>query len=98
MWDPVTTQYDQDGPGPGAPLDECDSEDALVKYSVTVEFENGVDKVMNFDVITPTTIATIPGDFLECGLEGKVEIGAFVESGNSTSVVFAACRSPVSAS
>lgn len=84
MWGAVTTQYDQDGPGLGAPLDECDPEDELVKYSVTVEFENGVEKEMNFDVSSTTTTAVISGDFLECGLEGKVEIGAFVESGNST--------------
>ena len=84
MWDAVTTQYDQDGPGLGDPLDECDAEDELVKYSVTVEFENGVEKVMDFDVSSSTTTAVVSGDFLECGLEGKVEIGAFVESGNST--------------
>ena len=84
MWDAVTTQYDQDGPGLGDPLDECDPEDELVKYSVTVEFENGVEKEMNFDVSSTTTTAVVSGDFLECGLEGKVEIGAFVESGNST--------------
>ena len=84
MWDAVTTQYDQDGPGLGDPLDECDPEDELVKYNVTVEFENGVEKVMNFDVSSATTTAVVSGDFLECGLEGKVEIGAFVESGNST--------------
>lgn len=84
MWDPVTTQFDQDGPGLGEPLDECDPEDELVKYSVTVEFENGIDKVMNFDVIPPITMATVPGDFLDCGLQGKVEIGAVVDSGNAT--------------
>ena len=84
MWDPVATQYDQDGAGLGAPLDECDAEDELVKYIVTVEFENGEDIVMNFDVTAPTTMATVPGDFLDCGLEGKVEIGAVLESGNAT--------------
>ncbi|UCC56964.1 MAG: hypothetical protein JSU75_04270 [Gammaproteobacteria bacterium] len=84
MWGPVTTQYDGDGPGLGAPLDECDPEDELVKYNVTVEFENGFDKVMNFDVMAPASMAVISGDFLECGLEGKVEIGAFLDSGNST--------------
>lgn len=84
MWDAVTTQYDQDGPGLGDPLDECDPEDELVKYSVTVEFEDGVEKVMDFDVASSTTTAVVSGDFLECGLAGKVEIGAFVESGNST--------------
>ena len=87
MWSEVTTQYDQDGPGLGAPLDECDPEDELVKYSVTVELENadGDDKVMTFDVLDPeATEAVVSGDFLECGLEGKVEIGAFVDSGNST--------------
>ena len=84
MWGAVTTQYDQDGSNQGAPLDECDPEDELVKYSVTVEFENGVEKEMNFDVSSTTTTAVVSGDFLECGLEGKVEIGAFVESGNST--------------
>ena len=84
MWDPVSTQYDQDGPGLGASLDECDPEDELVKYTVTVEFENGEDSVMNFDIIAPTTTATVPGDFLDCGLEGKVEIGAMLESGNAT--------------
>ena len=87
MWGAVTTQYDQGGPGLGAPLDECDPEDELVKYSVTVELENadGDEKVMNFDVLDPeATEAVVSGDFLECGLEGKVEIGAFVDSGNST--------------
>ena len=84
MWGAVTTQYDQDGPGLGAPLDECDPEDELVKYTVTVEFENGDEKVMDFDVIAPATMATISGDFLECGLEGKVEIGAILDSGNAT--------------
>ena len=84
IWNPVTTQYDQDGPGLGAPLSECDPEDELVKYTVTVEFENGEDIVMNLDVIAPTTMATISGDFLECGLEGKVEIGAILDSGNAT--------------
>ena len=48
----------------------------LVKYTVTVEFENGEDIVMKFDVIAPTTTATVPGDYLDSGLEGKVEIGA----------------------
>lgn len=92
MWGPVTTQYGQNGPGQGAPLDECTPEDALVKYSVTVGFENGVEKAMSFDVLPQTNggvqlnpqKATIPGDFLACGLHGKVEIGAQVESGNST--------------
>jgi hypothetical protein len=87
MWGEVTTQYDQNGPGLGASLDECDSEDELVKYSVTVELENadGDEVVMNLDVLDPeTTDAIVSGDFLECGLEGKVEIGAFVDSGNST--------------
>ena len=84
MWGAVTTQYDEDGPGEGDLLDECVSEDELVKYSVTVEFEDGVEKEMNFDVSSTTTTAVVSGDFLECGLEGKVEIGAFVESGNST--------------
>lgn len=86
-WSEVTTQYDQDGPGEGAPLDECEPEDELVKYSVTVELENedGDSKVMNFDVWDPeATQAVVSGDFLECGLTGKVEIGAFVHSGNST--------------
>ena len=82
MWTPVTTQYSEDGPG--EPLADCDPEDELVKYSVTVEFENGVEKMMTFDVLPPTTMATIPGDFLECGMEGKIEIGAFVDSGNAT--------------
>ena len=86
MWTSVTKQYDQAGAGP-----DLDCED-LVKYSVTVEFENGVKKVMTFDVlpqinggaqVNPQT-AVISGDFLQCGLEGKVEIGAFVDSGNST--------------
>ena len=84
MWVAVTTQYDQDGPGLGPSLAECDPEDELVKYTVTVEFENGEDKVMNFDVIAPTTMATVSGDFLDCGLEGKVEIGAVLDSGNAT--------------
>lgn len=84
MWNAVTTQYDTDGPGLGALLTACEPEDELVKYSVTVEFENDVEKVMTFDVLSPTTMATIPGDFLECGMEGKIEIGAFVDSGNST--------------
>lgn len=83
-WGEVTTQYDQDGPGLGASLEECDPEDELVSYTVTVEFENGTDKVMSFDVLPPATSATIPGNFLECGLEGKVEIGAVVDSGNAT--------------
>ena len=84
MWGAVTTQYDQDGPGLGPPLSECDPEDELVKYTVTVEFENGEEKVMNFDVFAPATMATISGDFLDCGLEGKVEIGAILDSGNAT--------------
>lgn len=93
MWEAVTTQFNQDGPGLGDLLDECDVEDELVKYTVTVEFEEGVEKVMSFDVIPqleddeyqlPIQSAVISGDFLECGLEGKVEIGAVVDSGNAT--------------
>lgn len=87
MWEAVTTQYDQNGPGLGAPLDECEPEDELVKYSVTVELENadGDEKVSSFDVLDPeATAAVVSGGFLECGLTGKVEIGAFVDSGNST--------------
>jgi hypothetical protein len=81
MWDAVTTQYDQAGPGEGPPLD-CEP---LVKYSVTVELENAINKVMTFDVLPTSTMATVPGDFLpDCDTEGKVEIGAFVASGNST--------------
>ncbi len=85
MWSEVTTQYDQDGPGVGAALDYCDPEDEVVKCSVNVKLENvdGDGKVMNFDVLAPTTMATLPGDFLDCGLQGKVEIGAFMDSGNS---------------
>jgi hypothetical protein len=81
----VTTRYDQDDPGLGAPVDACDPEDELVEYRVTVEFENEVDKVMGFEVPAPTTMAIVSGDFPGCGLEGKVEIGAFLASGNSTS-------------
>jgi hypothetical protein len=88
MWTPVTRRYDQDGPGLGEPLADCGPEEGFVmKYSVTVEFENDITKVMTFDVLptgNPTETAIVPGDFLGCGLEGKVEIGAFVPSGNST--------------
>jgi len=46
--------------------------------------ENGDEKVMDLEVIAPATMATISGDFLGCGLEGKVEIGAILDSGNAT--------------
>ncbi len=93
MWSPVTTQYHLGGPGLGDPLEDCDDEDELVGYVVTVEFENGTDKVMSFEVAPQldaggdqlaTQTAVISGDFLSCGLEGKVEIGTVLDSGNST--------------
>lgn len=74
-WNAVTTQVG------GGPLPASPPDDEIVKYVVTAETD---DKVLTFEVLPPDTTVTIPAGTFECGDEGKIEIGATVESGNST--------------
>lgn len=78
-WDPVTTQFDEAGPGTGPPLVS-----PIVKYSVTCEADDdGPGKVIKTDVYDGT-LAVIPSTFLEPDRHWKVEIGAQEASDNST--------------
>ncbi len=73
IWEAVTTQF-------GGGILDGD----IVAYQVIVEQEEPVLRVFSADVPGNVTSMSIPGEFLQPGVEYKVEVLAIEESGNQT--------------